>query len=75
MYQRVLYGTLKGEMAKYGYTNRDMSKLLNMTYVGFSKKLRGQIQWKSKEIDLICNLFGKTYEELFRKENLNDEEV
>lgn len=67
MNRPILYTTIKAEMARKNMRFQDMSKMLKIAYPTVGKKLRGDIQWKIREINALCEYFNKSYEELFKE--------
>ena len=59
------FAGLRAQMAIYGHSHEDLAKLLdkNPQYVG--RRLRGQIEWSISDIRSICNIYKKSFEELF----------
>ena len=60
------YLNLKVEMVRAGVKRKELAKMLGITNWCLNSKLNGLYDWKTKEINFICDYFKKTYEELFR---------
>lgn len=65
--KEVLYPDLIGEIAKRGETSAYLGKKIGLTYSAMWRRLTGKKDWSNSEIDNICQHYGKTYEELFKK--------
>lgn len=65
--KKVKYPELTGEMAKHGDTQKDVAKLLGITYASVSRRLSGEIQWTIGDIEKLCKHYNKDYYELFKK--------
>lgn len=61
------YPELVGEMAKHGDTQKNLAKLLDITYSSVSRRLSGRTEWSISEIEKLCEYYGKDYYELFKK--------
>lgn len=57
---------LIGARAEKGYTQAYMAEYLNIAKNTYQKKESGKSVFTTKEADLICNLLGKKYEEIFK---------
>ena len=65
----VIYPDLVGEMAKHGETQKFLAKELGLTNTALSRRLAGKKDFSITEIEKICEHYGKTYYELFRRNN------
>lgn len=63
------YPNLAAEMAKHGDTQAKIGKLLGITHPAISRRLSGEVDWSISEIEKICELYGKDFYELFKKDN------
>lgn len=66
-------------MAKYKYMNlisvmiekeitqKELSKILGISYTSVRNKLADRNEWTISEIETLCNYFKKNYYELFKK--------
>ena len=64
--KQLKYPGLVAEMARHGETEFDIGKLLNMSHASVSRRLCGKTRFRTEEIDILCEHFKKTYEELFQ---------
>lgn len=64
----ILFPELVGEMAKRGETQKDLGKIIGVSYGSVCRRFQGNTRWTKDEIDKICEHYQKTYEELFKKE-------
>lgn len=62
-----MYNNILAEMARNGYTREKLAAEMKMCLATLRKKIRGDILWKSDEIDYLLSLFDVTYEYLFKK--------
>ena len=67
--KKIKYPELTGEMAKNGDTQKDIAKLLGITYASISRRLSGETEWSIGEIEKICDHYNKNYDELFKKKD------
>ena len=65
--KKVRFPELLGEMARHGETQRTLAKNIGLTYGAIWRRLTGRTDWSKSEIDKICEHYGKTYDELFKK--------
>lgn len=61
------YPELAAEMVRKGDTQRTLAKKLGMSYTAIWRRLSGRVDFTIDEIEDICELYGKTFEELFRR--------
>ncbi len=61
------YPELRIEMLRHGDTQTTLAKLINITVTSISRRLSGDIDWKISEIEKICKYYGKSYDELFKR--------
>jgi len=65
-FEEVEFGGLKAQMAKYGHTYDDLAELLGFTSRQcVSRRFSGQTKWNIDEIRKLCEMYNKTFEELF----------
>jgi len=57
---------LKGARVENGYNQTEMAEKLDMTVDSYNKKENGKYEFKHSEINLILEILGKDYDELFR---------
>lgn len=65
--KRSLYTSIDAELARHFETRKDIADLLGVSYIGVSKRMRGLIEWKIREIEILMKHFNLSYEELFKK--------
>lgn len=65
--RKLLYPEIVGEMAKRGDTEKTLGKLLKISYGSVSRRLCGRTKWTMEEVNKLCDRYGKTYDELFKK--------
>lgn len=61
------YPELAAEMVRNGETQRILAKKLGMTYQAIWRRLSGRVEFTIDEIEAICEHYGKTFEELFKR--------
>lgn len=61
----MIYSELKGLRAKYGLTQEDVAKKLNISTVAYRQKENGHRDFMLKESKIISELFNKDIEEIF----------
>lgn len=66
--KKVLFANLRAEMCKYGHTQKTIQNLLGISHVSLNNKLFGRVEFTKKEIDILCDFYKKSYEELFKGE-------
>ena len=66
--KKVLFPELEAEMARHGEKQDALAELLGCSRGVISKRLNGVTQWTIHEVDVICQHYGKSYEELFKGE-------
>lgn len=66
MRNNIVFPNLVAAMARNGDNLRTIGKLLNMTAQSVCRKMSGKVEWKRREIELICQRYNKSYEELFK---------
>lgn len=67
MDKAIKYPNLLAEMAKNKDTQKTLAQIINLSQGSISRKLAGEVEWKLEEVNLICEYYKKTYEELFKK--------
>lgn len=67
--RKILYPNLIGEMAKHGDTQKKLGEILGITYSNVYTRLSGRKKWTISDIEILCKHYGKTYEELFKRNN------
>lgn len=60
-----MYKNLKSLLVKNGLNQNDLSKMLCIDPSTLSQKITGKRDFTKSEIDIIINLFGLPYEEIF----------
>ena len=65
--KKVLYPSLVSEMAIRGDTQKTIASIIGVNNSNVSKRFSGKKEWTITEIDKICDYYGKSYEELFKK--------
>lgn len=65
--KRSLYTSIDAELARHFETRAELGELLGVSYMGISKRMRGIIEWKISEIEILMKHFKLSYEELFKK--------
>ncbi len=65
--RKVTFPELAGEMAKHGDTRTSLAEVLGTTYGRVRRRLEGKTDWSLSEINKICERYGRTCEELFKK--------
>ncbi len=65
--EEIKYPELIGEMAKHKESQKALGIVLGLARSTMNKKLSGTSEFSISEIDKICEHYGKTYEELFKK--------
>lgn len=63
--KRAKFGGLRAAMAEHGHTQKDVAKYLGRTQSYVSNHFRGRTDWSLNDINSLCKLYNKTYEELF----------
>ena len=64
-----IYPDLVGEMAKHGDTLKTIAKLLDLTVPSIWSRFAGKKDWTISEIETICDHYGKSYDDLFKRVN------
>ena len=65
--KKILYPELVGEMAKRGESQNTLAELLGTTYWAIHRRMLGVTEWTMSEIDKVCEYYGKSYDDLFKK--------
>jgi predicted transcriptional regulator len=65
--KEVKYPGLVSEMARHGDTQKTIGKIIGITSPNVSMRFSGRVEWSFSEIIKICDYYGKSFEELFRK--------
>ena len=63
----VKFPELVAEMARSGENQASLSKLLGLPISAISRRLSGKVEFTKTEIDIICEHYSKTYEQLFKE--------
>lgn len=63
--KKQIYPNLKAEMARRGYTNDDLGKIIGVKGGAVSLKLRGERDFDILEVKKICQHFDMSFEQLF----------
>lgn len=66
-FKKPVYENLEIELAKRGLNYVQFGKLIGVNGRTMNSRMNGKSQFKLPEIDKALELFGKKYEELFRK--------
>lgn len=66
--RKILYPNLALEMMKHGDLQEDLAKKLGISIGTACRKLRGKNEWKISEINKLCEIYNKSYEELFKND-------
>lgn len=66
-FKKPLYPNLEVELALVGWSYRDLSKYIGVSDDQMSKKMRGVIEFKLDEVVRTAQLFNKSVEHLFFK--------
>ena len=69
MKKKLMYPNLKAEMARRGYTNNDLGKVIGVKGEAVSLKLSGKRDFDILEVKKICEHFGMSFEALFYEGN------
>lgn len=64
--KEIKFPNLLVEMVKSGEKQKELGNLLGLTNASISRKLSGKTEWSLKEVDAICEHYGKDYKELFK---------
>ena len=64
--KKVKYPNLLAEMARRGEKQKDIAELLGTTAASVCRKLSGQVDWSTNEIDILCEHYKKDYSQLFK---------
>jgi len=64
-----MYPNLKAEMVRKGLSLKDLAKQVDIRYETFCKKCRGDAEFTIPEIYKIIEIFGMSFEYLFKKED------
>lgn len=62
----VKYPELEAEMAKRGDSQKDLADKLQLNAASVSRRLSGEKEWKITEIKKVCEIYNKTFCELFK---------
>ena len=62
------YQRLYDEIKNNKETIESVASLIGISKITFSRKLKGNPNWKMDEIDKLCSHFKKNYYELFKEE-------
>lgn len=68
-FKKPLYPNLEVELALVGWSQRDLANYLGVSNDSISKKMRGAIEFKLDEVVKTSQLFNKSVEHLFFKNN------
>lgn len=59
------YTKLKGVLAENGITQRELSKVLDLSPVTVNQKINGTLEFSYSEVEIICDLLSVS-SEIFR---------
>lgn len=62
-----VFPNLAAEMARNNHTQGDIAAMLGYSQSAVSVRMAGKIEWSMKEINTLCNQYGKDYEYLFER--------
>ena len=65
--KKLLYPELAAEMVRHNDTQREVAKLIGKTPNAVWRRITGRTDWSTSEIDLLCERYNMSYNELFRK--------
>lgn len=68
MSRQVVFPELEAAMARCGDKQADVADLLGLNVAQVSRRLSGAVEWRDREIRLMCERYGKPYEILFDKD-------
>lgn len=51
---------LKAKIREYGYTQRDVAKLIGISSQSLSYKINNKIDFRASEMEMLCNLLDIT---------------
>lgn len=63
--KKVPYPELTAEIAKSGELQSDIAKLLSIGTSTVCRKINGQTDWTLSEAKILCDHYGKSFEDLF----------
>jgi transcriptional regulator with XRE-family HTH domain len=52
-------------MARRGQSQKDAAEAIGIRQSSFSQRMTGSREWRKREIDALCGMYGKPYEYLF----------
>jgi hypothetical protein len=61
------YPNLCAEIARCDETYATVSELLDISISAVSRRMNGAVEWSKREIDLLCDHYGKDYDYLFKE--------
>lgn len=66
------YPNLMAELARTGYTKREIAQRLKLSLSGLQKRLNGQAEFRLNDLELLYEIFGKrlSVSYLFSKESV-----
>jgi hypothetical protein len=65
--KKIVYPNLVAEMARHGHNQKTIGKLIGRSDGNVSTRFLGKKDWTISEIEKICELYNKSYEELFKR--------
>ena len=65
--KKKMYPELAVEMVRHGETQRTLADLIGTSYNAIWRRLTGRTEWTISEIDILCEHYKKSYDELFKK--------
>lgn len=63
------YPDLLAEMIKHDEHKEDLGKVLGISYGAIQRRFNGKTKFSVDEANKICEHYGKSYEELFRRKD------
>lgn len=67
--KRRKFPNLLAEMARKGDSREDLCEVLGVKRTTLWSRLNGTFEWKQSEINILCERYNKSYDELFKIEN------
>lgn len=64
--EEVKFPEIVAEMARHGERYGELAKKIGMSYNSLWRRLAGKTEWTIDEINKVCEIYGKSYEELFK---------
>lgn len=64
--KRPMFSGLRAAMSYYGHTQTDLARYMGHSATYVNQRLHGKVDWSTKDINFLCDLYKKSYEDLFR---------